>query len=116
MRRDDTFPYEIYARHDTETGKKVRKKIHFVFWVLLIVTIVEVLIGIYLSGLPQFKTFVKVAFILLTLCKAFYIVGTFMHLADEIPLFRYTILLPYIFLALYLIFILLFEGSNLVTQ
>jgi cytochrome c oxidase subunit IV len=47
----------------------------------------------------------------MTLLKAGYIVMTFMHLGDERKGLRAVILVPYFIFMLYLIFILLWEGT-----
>lgn len=110
MERDDIIEYAQHEHHSEEEGKKIRKKIWFVFWVLLIVTAIEVLVGAFREtiGLPW--TLVKWSFILMTLVKAFYIVMTFMHLGDERKNFRRFILVPYGIFILYTIFVLLYEG------
>ena len=54
---------------------------------------------------------IKLAFIVLTLLKAGYIVMVFMHLGDERKTLKYTILIPYAIFIVYLLFILLTESS-----
>lgn len=111
MERDDIIEYAQHDHHGEEEGKKVRKKIWFVFWVLLIVTAVEVLMGAFQDTLGLSSAFLKWSFIIMTFIKAFYIVATFMHLGDEKKAFRYFILLPYGVFIAYAIFILLYEGG-----
>ena len=87
-----------------------------VFWILLIVTAVEVVLGIIK---PQYLVDTKFlgtillnhVFIILTIIKAAYIVMVFMHLGDERPALQWTIILPAIILIPYLLFILLTEGG-----
>lgn len=50
-------------------------------------------------------------FIILTLFKAFYIVGVFMHLKDEVKRLAWTILIPFIFIV-WLIIALIKEGDT----
>ncbi|RMG31973.1 MAG: hypothetical protein D6730_00470 [Bacteroidetes bacterium] len=50
-------------------------------------------------------------FIILTLFKASYIVGVFMHLKDEVRRLMWTILVPFIFIV-WLIIALIWEGGN----
>ena len=50
-------------------------------------------------------------FIILTLVKAYYIVYAFMHMEGEKSVLRYAVILPLIFLVVYLLFILLVEGN-----
>jgi cytochrome c oxidase subunit IV len=118
MEFHDNYPsYETMYNHDEEYGKKSRKKLWMVFWIMLVVTIVELIIGTYAGdwGLlteHRSSTFVlKVIFVGLTLAKAAYIVWVFMHLGHEVKFFKYVILLPYITFMLYGIFIILTEGS-----
>jgi cytochrome c oxidase subunit 4 len=54
---------------------------------------------------------VKVAFILMTLVKAGFIIMVFMHLGDERKGLRYTILVPYLIFIAYLFFILYQEST-----
>lgn len=91
------------------------RKIWIVFWILLVVTTVEVALGLIQ---PEFlmadhigTSWLNVTFILLTLVKAFYIVEYFMHLKHETRAVRWTIYLPVLILIPYLTFILLMEGA-----
>lgn len=111
MERDDIIEYAHYDHHSEEEGKKVRKKIHFVFWVLLIVTAIEVAMGAMWEDIGLNWTMVKWSFVIMTLVKAFYIVMTFMHLGDERKNFRNFILIPYGIFIICLIYILLYEGG-----
>lgn len=75
--------------------------------ILLVVTIIEFIIAFTLE--PGFaKTFI---FIALTIVKAFYIVGEFMHLAHERKLLIWSILLPMLFIV-WLIIALLYQGGE----
>ncbi|MFM2285112.1 MAG: hypothetical protein RLZZ543_609 [Bacteroidota bacterium] len=110
--------YEYSAGHGPRTpeqSRAVRKKIFLVTALLSVITIVEVLIGIYFSKThvtPGTWTLIKWFYIILTLVKAGYIVLVFMHLGDERKNLRTTVLLPMV-LIIYLIFIALFEGEHL---
>ncbi len=110
MIRDDVYEYSLDTHHDEETGKKVRKKIYMVLFIMSAVTILEVGLGMYLSGDPAYATFLKYTFISLTLLKAGYIVMVFMHLGDERKNLKWTVLGPYIVLIGYLIYIALTEA------
>jgi cytochrome c oxidase subunit IV len=85
-----------------------------IFWLLLIVTGVEVALGIIKPAfllLPLAGTSIlNLIFIGLTLVKAAYIVQYFMHLKYETQSLRMAIYLPILVLIPYLTFILLFEG------
>lgn len=86
-----------------------------VFIILLVVTTVEVALGIIKPEflLVQFlgTSLLNIIFILLTLLKAFYIVAEFMHLKFERSNLIWTITLPMVILIPYLAFILLAEGG-----
>jgi len=86
-----------------------------VFWILLIVTAVEVALGIikppFLLASVLGTSLLNLIFIVLTLVKAFYIVAEFMHLKFERGNLIWTIALPVLILIPYLAFILLTEGS-----
>jgi caa(3)-type oxidase subunit IV len=109
----DVYPdYEGMAHHDEPTGKKVRKKLWGVFWILLTITIVEVIIGLYASDWNLGKGVLKVVFIGLTLVKAAYIVMVFMHLKDESKWTKWVILIPYaVFIGYLLIMMTIGEGN-----
>ena len=110
MEFQDGFPnYETLAQHDNEAGKGVRKRLMNVFWLLLVVTLIEVVIGWFWehtikpkTGLSQ--TWLIIGFIMFTLLKAGYIVMTFMHLGDENKWMRWMILAPYFLFIVYLIY------------
>ena len=84
------------------------KVIWKVFWILLGVTIFEV--SISFTGIS--KEILLYTFIVLTIVKAYYIVGYFMHMKFEAMPLQYSILLPFI-LIVYLIFIAIYEGTAL---
>jgi cytochrome c oxidase subunit IV len=116
MERDDLIvndSYSVNARHSEEEGKKIRRKVFIVTAILTIITIVEVFLGIVFkrNGTFQWES-IKLAFIILTLVKAGYIVLSFMHLGDERRNLKYVVLLPYALFILYLIFIGLYEGVS----
>lgn len=115
MERDDLIvndQYALDAHHSEEAGVKIRKKIVFVTALLTAITIFEVVVGIFSSGLEGWKwEIIKWLFISLTLVKAGYIVLVFMHLGDERKNLKYVILVPYALFILYLIFIGLVEAD-----
>lgn len=108
----DVYPdYEGLAHHDEATGKKVRKKLWGVFWILLGITIGEVLIGLYAQEALG-KQMLKIIFIGLTLVKAAYIVLVFMHLKDENKWTKWVILIPYaVFIGYLIIMMTIGEGN-----
>lgn len=110
----DDFPsYETLAHHSEEEGKKKRRKLWNVFWVMLIITIAELAIGFKVADWGLTGTFtIKFIFITLTLAKAAFIVLSFMHLGDEEKSFRYVILIPYSVFVVYLVSLVdLSEGT-----
>ncbi|MFT6844877.1 MAG: cytochrome c oxidase subunit 4 [Flavobacteriales bacterium] len=110
MERDDIIEYSLDTHHSEEHGAKARKKIWFVFTLLLIVTAVEVAMGALLSG-KGFDTTLKVSFIVLTIVKAYYIIMNFMHLGEERKGLKWVILVPYILFIIYLYLICMFEST-----
>lgn len=114
MSHEETGTYKFAVHHSEEEGKKMRKRIWLIFWVLLVVTTVEVTLGLLwkdLSSNPQeIWGYIKGAFIVLTLLKAFYIVFDYMHLGHERKSFKMVVLIPYLVFVLYLAFICLNEA------
>lgn len=113
----DVYPdYEGMAHHDDAAGKKIRKKLWRVFWLLLVVTIVEVLAGLFAPHIlhdAEFrKAFLKIFFITFTLVKAGYIVMVFMHLGDENKWTKWVILIPYATFIGYLIVMMTIGEGN----
>ncbi|HMO62543.1 MAG TPA: cytochrome C oxidase subunit IV family protein [Ferruginibacter sp.] len=90
-----------------------------VFWILSVITIVELVLGFGLAkdwyGDPEKSSglilFVKGVICILSLAKAFYIVGVFMHLGDEIKNFVMTIVVP-LLLFIWFIAAFLWDGDS----
>lgn len=101
--QDMRNPHGPIAHHPSN-----KKVIWRTFWILLIVTIFEVAISF--TSLP--KPLLKWTFIALTIVKAYFIVGIFMHLKHERIHLGWAILLPFI-LIVYLIVMCLYEGIAL---
>ena len=92
------------------------KRIWVVFGILSVVTIVEVIFGIYKPKTLFFNNFLGMnllnwLFIILTIVKAYYITWAFMHMEGEKKWFRRSVVWTAVFLILYLSFILLVEGN-----
>ena len=92
------------------------RKIWITFWILFVLTTIEVFLGIFKPSLLIENFLIGVSllnhtFIILTLLKAYYIVMTFMHLGDEKKSLQLSIILPMWVLVPYLLFILLCEAS-----
>jgi cytochrome c oxidase subunit 4 len=91
-----TEPSEVTFHHEPADSTK---RIWKTFWILLIVTVVEVGIGLMLYSLEDsipgwLILFFKGMMVILTLAKAFYIVSIFMHLGDELRNLIMTIIVP----------------------
>ena len=113
----DPFPnYEMLAHHDEESGKKIRRKLWNVFWLLLAVTLVEVFVGIKATDWELPKLFLKFFFIGFTIVKAFYIVYVFMHLGDEERWTKWVIIAPFTGFILYLIVMCVMGEGNYARQ
>jgi cytochrome c oxidase subunit IV len=87
-----------------------------VFALLSVVTTVEVYLGISRPDFLYMNNFISMnllnwVFIILTLYKAYYIVWAFMHMEGEKSSLRWAVVATVIFLALYLLFILLVEAD-----
>ncbi len=115
MERDDLLvndSYSLQAHHSEEVGVEKRKTIIKVTVILTLITVVEVILGIYFKRSETFEwTAIKWSFIIMTIVKAGYIVMSFMHLGDERKNLRNVILIPYVLFIAYLIFIALYEGA-----
>ncbi len=99
--------------HDSGT-----KKIWKTFWILSVITIIELVIGLAIYNIHKGENpshmlvlFFKGMVCILTLAKAYYIVSIFMHLGDEVRNFIMTIVVP---LCLFIWFIIAFlwDGNS----
>lgn len=95
--------------------KSNTQKIWGVLILLSVVTAIEVGLGIVKPEWSMAKVLgmklLNWIFIILTIVKAYYITWDFMHMRDETKGLRRAVVWTSIFLILYLIFILLQEGS-----
>ncbi len=114
----DNYPqYELMAQHSEEEGKTIRKKLWSVFWIMLSVTIVELIIGSFAMQMGLLESdrtssiLLKFIFIGLTVLKAFFIVFSFMHLGHEKKVMKWSILGPYMLFIVYLICIIVAEAN-----
>ena len=104
------------AHSTTHTHESNNKRIWFVFALLSVVTIVEVILGIIRPDFLVDTNFLAMKllnwiFIILTIYKAYYIAWAFMHLEGESKGLRRAVVWTAIFLISYLMFILLTEGD-----
>lgn len=89
------------------------KEIWKTFWILLGLTIVELVLGYIMIGVESggLRLAIKGAIIILMLAKAFYIVAYFMHLKSEIRNLIMTIIVP-LSLLIWAIIAFLYDGSS----
>lgn len=104
----------------TSTGHHAEEKHSFdtkaiwrTFWILLIITCIELVIGMFIA--PQFshekKIWFNILYIIFTAAKAFYIIAEFMHLRHEIKNMIMTIAVPAM-LFIWFIGAFLWDGSS----
>lgn len=98
------------ANHEEQSFDK--KAIWRTFWVLLIITVAELILAIlhYETGFPP-KYLLNGVFVILTLAKAFFIIAEFMHLRHEIKNMIMTIGVPAL-LFLWFITAFLWDGNS----
>jgi cytochrome c oxidase subunit IV len=100
---------EIHIKeHEENDGAEHRKVIWKTFWILSAITALEFLIAFTLEA----GTLKIAIFIGLTIVKAFYIVGEFMHLKHEVKSLIWSILIPCIFVV-WLLLALILEGGSI---
>ena len=87
-----------------QTGEIIK-----VFLILLGITILEFVVAFTVDA-DRFKWTKIIIFIIMTIVKAFYIVGTFMHLKDEVKSLIWTVVLPTMFVV-WLLAALIIEGG-----
>ena len=91
------------------------KRIWKTFWVLLIITIIELglWLTLYALNLPDDlrRMLIKGTLIILSLTKAYYIVSVFMHLGDEIRNLIMTIVVP-LMLFIWFITAFILDGNS----
>jgi cytochrome c oxidase subunit 4 len=116
MSEHNTHNTDVHAHgehgHDEHAGLS-KAKIWQVFFILLGITVVEFIIALVIlpkGMVPQSAG--NVAYILLTLLKAYYIVAFFMHLKFEKRGLQLSLGLAFIFIA-YFITLMLIEGGFL---
>ncbi len=100
--------------HDAHASNT--KRIWMVFIYMSVITTVEVVLGILKPESLYYRHLLGMSllnwiFYILTVVKAYYIVWAFMHMEGEKASLRWSVVMPLVFLVLYLIFILLVEGN-----
>ena len=104
---------QAQAAHKEEEGHGFNTKVIWrTFWILLIITCVELTVGMFVA--PQFphhtKIWFNILYIILTAAKAFYIIAEFMHLKHELKNLVMTISLAAL-LFIWLIGAFLWDGD-----
>lgn len=101
--------------HSEETQVQVQpvdkakvKKIWTVAGILALVTAIEFVFA-FTMGAGNARTAI---FIILTIVKAFYIVGEFMHLKHEVKVLIWSILIPMLFV-IWMLIAFVYEGGSL---
>ncbi|MBI4945804.1 MAG: cytochrome C oxidase subunit IV family protein [Bacteroidetes bacterium] len=94
--------------HSHNVGPSARKRLWNVFWLLLVITLVEV----GLAFTPLNKDLLIALFFGFTLVKAYYIVAYFMHLKTETKEMGWMLIGPFIFI-IYFIILMLYQGVAL---
>ena len=99
-----------HGHHEDHGGTK---EIWKTFWILLVLTLVELALGYWMIGVESngLRLAIKGAIIILMLAKAFYIVAYFMHLKAEIRNLIMTIIVP-LSLLFWAIISFLYDGSS----
>jgi cytochrome c oxidase subunit 4 len=100
--------------HHEPGGKEVVSKIIKTTIILSVITIIELGMGLGMYALPMaagLKLFLKGVIVILSLAKAFYIVGVFMHLGEEVKNLIMTIVVP-LLLFVWFIAAFLYEGNS----
>ncbi len=90
---NDTYNEITFHHEPAESTSRIWKT----FWVLLIITLIELGLGlsIYAISMGAFAVLlIKGIMVILTLAKAFYIISIFMHLGDELRNMIMTIAIP----------------------
>jgi cytochrome c oxidase subunit IV len=83
--------------HHEPGGDEVVKKIIKTTVLLSVITVIELGLGLLMYAVPMagaLTLFLKGVIVILSLAKAFYIVGVFMHLGDEVRNLIMTIIVP----------------------
>ena len=113
----NTTSSEVTFHHHVP-GEENVKRIWKTFWVLLIITIIELGLGFFIYFLHKNPDYshalvlaIKGVIVILSLAKAFYIVSIFMHLGDEIRNMIMTIVVP-LLLFIWFIAAFLWDGNS----
>ena len=104
---------EVSFHHEPEGSAFVKKIIRTTI-LLSVITIIELGLGLAMYAFPMgagLVLFIKGVIVILSLAKAFYIVGIFMHLGDEVKNLISTIIVP-LLLFIWFIAAFLWDGDS----
>lgn len=103
---------------DHSHGEAQVKRIWKAFWILLVLTVIELGLGLSIYYIDMEANpsetlilFLKGVITILTLAKAFYIISIFMHLGDEVRNLIMSLAIPAL-LFIWFIFTFLYEGNS----
>jgi caa(3)-type oxidase subunit IV len=99
------------THHQVVVTPPDKERIRRIWKVALILGIVTAIEFLFAFTMPRGVLLIAI-FIGLTIVKAFYIVGEFMHLKHEVKVLIWSILVPVIFI-IWLIIALLVEGNSI---
>jgi cytochrome c oxidase subunit IV len=100
------------AHHGHAEPNFSTKAIWKTFWILLIITCIELVIGMFIA--PHFnnlKLMFNILYMFLTLLKAYFIVAEFMHLRHELKTLIMSIVVP-LFLFVWFTIAFLWDGHS----
>ncbi|HSF45594.1 MAG TPA: cytochrome C oxidase subunit IV family protein, partial [Chitinophagaceae bacterium] len=117
MHQSNTHSPEVTFHHEPAGDEQVKKIIRTTV-ILSVITIIELALGFviyFLHKSPDYShalvLFIKGVIVILSLAKAFYIVGVFMHLGDEVRNLIMTIVVP-LLLFVWFIAAFLWDGDS----
>jgi cytochrome c oxidase subunit IV len=117
MHQSNTHSPEVTFHHAPAGDEQVKKIIRTTV-ILSVITIIELALGFviyFLHKSPDYShslvLFIKGVIVILSLAKAFYIVGVFMHLGDEVRNLIMTIVVP-LLLFVWFIAAFLWDGDS----
>ena len=105
---DNSTQFDAHGHAGTENVPAATAVIWRTFWVLAGITAVEFALAYFMKA-GGFRTSL---FVIMTLIKAFFIVGEFMHLKHEVKSLIWAIVIPVIFIV-WLLSALMMEGGSI---
>ena len=117
MQQSNTHSPEVSFHHAPAGDEQVKKIIRTTV-ILSVITLIELALGFgiyFIHKTPDYShalvLFIKGVIVILSLAKAFYIVGVFMHLGDEVRNLIMTIVVP-LLLFIWFIAAFLWDGNS----